>query len=227
MTRTLSVKNIYSQSFTTLPMSGEYEQPFGHPSDCGTWLIYGKEKNGKTTFALQLAQYLSRMKKVLYVSAEEGVELEFTRACARAGISVSDRNLNFIDYEPLEELRERLAKRKSARIVFIDNITIYNDELKGGELRKLQRDYPNHLFVFIAHEDDTGGTPSTSSGKLCKKLAKIICHVEGMAAQIAGRCPGGTIVFNEAKAALYYGNQVKETEYETENNETPDHGMDD
>ena len=61
MTRTLSVKNIYSQSFTTLPMSGKYEQSFGHPSDSGTWLIYGKEKNGKTTFALQLAQYLSHM----------------------------------------------------------------------------------------------------------------------------------------------------------------------
>lgn len=227
MTRTLSVKNIYSQKFTILSMEGEYEQSFGHPSDCGTWLIYGKEKNGKTTFALQLARYLSRLKRVLYVSAEEGVEVEFTRAMARAGIQESDRNLHFIDYEPLEELRERLAKKKSERIVFIDNVTVYNDELKGGALRALQRDYPNHLFVFIAHEDDTGGTPSTSSGKLCKKLAKIICHVEGMTAQIAGRCPGGTVVINEAKAALYYGNQVNETNNNTDNETTTDNDPDD
>lgn len=220
MARALSVKNIYSQRFTTLKMEGEYEAPFGEPSDNGIWLIYGKEKNGKTTFALQLARYLSTKKKVLYVSAEEGVEMEFTRACSRAGITEKDRNLKFIDYEPLEELKQRISRKKSARIVFVDNITIYNDELKGGELRALQRDYPNLLFVFIAHEDDTGGAPYTSSGKLCKKLAKIICHVEGMSAQIAGRCPGGTVVVNEEKAALYYGNQVNETDGKDEENDT-------
>lgn len=217
MARTLSVKNIYAQSFTTLDMGSEYKEAFGEPSDTGTWLIFGKEKNGKSTFALQLAKYLSTQKKTLYVSAEEGVELEFRRAMDRAGLDETDRNLNFIDYEPLEELRERLAKKKSARVVFIDNITIYNDELKGGELRRLQRDFPGKLFVFIAHEDDTGGTPATSSGKLCKKLAKIICHVEGLAAQISGRCPGGSIAINERHAKLYHGNDIDEYDEDTEN----------
>lgn len=222
--RTLSVKNIYSQRFTTLQMDGDYREPFGEPSDNGIWLIYGKEKNGKTTFALQLARYLSTKKKVLYVSAEEGVEMEFTRACSRAGITEKDRNLNFIDYEPLEDLKERISKKKSARIVFVDNITIYNDELKGGALRALQRDFPNHLFVFVAHEDDTGGAPYTSSGKLCKKLAKIICHVEGLIAQIAGRCPGGSIIISEKNAALYHSNiGGSNGEY----NEASDNGMDD
>lgn len=222
--RTLSVKNIYSQRFTTLQMDGDYREPFGEPSDNGIWLIYGKEKNGKTTFALQLARYLSTKKKVLYVSAEEGVEMEFTRACSRAGITEKDRNLNFIDYEPLEDLKERISKKKSARIVFVDNITIYNDELKGVALRALQRDFPNHLFVFVAHEDDTGGAPYTSSGKLCKKLAKIICHVEGLSAQIAGRCPGGSIIISEKNAALYHGNiGGSNGEY----NEASDNGMDD
>lgn len=219
MARTLSVKNIYSQSFTTLDMGSEYSESFGLPSDCGTWLVYGKEKNGKTTFALQLAKYLSTQKKTLYVSAEEGVELEFKRAMSRAGLDETDRNLNFIDYEPLEELKLRLKKKKSARIIFIDNITIYNDELKGGGLRSLQREFPNKLFVFIAHEDDTGGTPATSSGKLCKKLSKIICHVEGHAAQISGRCPGGKVVINERNAKLYYGNEVNVNDNE-DNGET-------
>lgn len=214
MARTLSVKNIYSQSFTTLDMGSEYGQAFGEPSDNGIWLIYGKEKNGKTAFALQLAKYMSTQKKTLYVSAEEGMELEFKRAMMRVGISEADRNLHFIDYEPLEELRERLAKKKSARIIFIDNITVYNDELKGGELRKLQRDYPNKLFVFLAHEDDSGGAPATSSGKLCKKFSKIICHIEGLAAQVSGRCPGGTLVVREEIAKLYHGNQINDNEHE-------------
>nr|DAV31853.1 MAG TPA: AAA domain protein [Caudoviricetes sp.] len=216
MVRTLSVKNLYSQRFTTLEMGGEYETVFGHPSDCGTWLIYGKEKNGKTTFALQLAKHLSMRKKTLYVSGEEGAELEFTRACLRAGIDEADTNLHFIEYEPLEELRERLKKRKSEKIIFIDNITIYNDELKGGALRALQRDFPNKLFIFIAHEDDSGGTPATSSGKLCRRLAKIICHVEGLMAIVSGRCPGGQLIINDAKAAVYYGNEINQNLYDNE-----------
>lgn len=216
MARTLSVKNLYSQRFTTLEMDGEYEAVFGHPSDCGTWLIYGKEKNGKTTFALQLAKYLSAQKKTLYISGEEGAELEFTRACLRAGIDETDINLHFIEYEPLKELKERLKKRKSEKIIFIDNITIYNDELKGGELRALQREFPSKLFVFIAHEDDSGGTPATSSGKLCRRLAKIICHVEGLAAIVSGRCPGGQLIINEAKAAVYYGNEINQNQYDNE-----------
>lgn len=216
MARTLSVKNLYSQRFTTLEMDGEYETVFGHPSDCGTWLIYGKEKNGKTTFALQLAKHLSARKKTLYVSGEEGAELEFTRACLRAGIDETDTNLHFIEYEPLKELKERLKKRKSEKIIFIDNITIYNDELKGGELRALQREFPSKLFVFIAHEDDSGGTPATSSGKLCRRLAKIICHVEGLAAIVSGRCPGGQLIINEAKAAVYYGNEINQNQYNNE-----------
>ena len=173
-----------------------------------------RKRTESQPLALQLAKYLSTQKKTLYVSAEEGVELEFRRAMDRAGLTITDRNLNFIDYEPLEDLKERLKKKKSARIIFIDNITIYNDELKGGELRKLQRDFPGKLFVFIAHEDDTGGTPATSSGKLCKKLAKIICHVEGLAARISGRCPGGTVVINERNAKLYHGNNIEQHEYE-------------
>lgn len=42
-----------------------------------------------------------------------------------------------------------------------------------------------------------------------------------MSAQIAGRCPGGTVVVNEERAALYYGNQVKDSnEYDNEENDT-------
>ncbi|EOA54205.1 hypothetical protein HMPREF1214_04169 [Bacteroides sp. HPS0048] len=70
MARTLSVKNLYSQRFTILPIKGLYESSFGQPSDNGIWLIYGKEKNGKTTFALQLADYLSTLKRVLYISGQ-------------------------------------------------------------------------------------------------------------------------------------------------------------
>ena len=202
-----------SKRFSTLEMGDEYVKCFGEPSDAGIWLIFGKEKNGKSTFALKLAKELSKKKKCLYVSAEEGIDLEFIRACQRAGIDEEDKGLHFIEYEPLEELRERLQRTKSEKIVFIDNITVYNDELKGGILRELQRENARKLLIFIAHEDSTGGEPATSSGKLCRKYAKIICHVEGMNVTISGRCPGGSMQVDENTANIY---QPNSTDYEND-----------
>lgn len=213
-TRTLSVKNLMSKRFSTLDLGEEYAKCFGEPSDAGIWMIFGKEKNGKSTFALKLAKQLSRIKKCLYVSAEEGTDLEFIRACQRAGIDEEDKGLHFIEYEPLEELRARLKRAKSERIVFIDNITVYNDELKGGILRELQRENSRKLLIFIAHEDSTGGEPATSSGKLCRKYAKIICHVEGMNVTISGRCPGGSMPVDEESANIYQPNSYDYENYE-------------
>ena len=206
MVRTLSVKNLYSQRFTTLPIEGKYKEAFDHPSDSGLWIIYGKEKNGKTTFALQLANYLSTLRRTLYISGEEGMEKEFTACCMRAGIEETNNGIHFIDYEPIDELRERLNKRRSESIIFVDNVT------------KLQKDYPKKLFIFIAHEE--AGEPYTATAKLCKRLAKIICHVEGLACDVSGRCPGGRIIINEEKATLYYGETLKTEEYGTEDEET-------
>lgn len=217
MTRTLSVKNLMSKRFSTLEMSDEYTPYFGEPSDVGVWLIYGKEKNGKSTFALKLAKELSRQKKCLYVSAEEGTDLEFIRACQRAGIDEADKGLHFIEYEPLDELRARLLRAKSEKVVFIDNITVYNDELKGGILREIQRENARKLIVFIAHEDSTGGEPATSSGKLCRKYAKIICHVEGMNVTVSGRCPGGTMPVDERKAKIFQPNSSNDYDNNEEN----------
>ena len=202
-----------SKRFSTLEMGEEYVKCFGEPSDAGIWLIFGKEKNGKSTFALKLAKELSKKKKCLYVSAEEGTDLEFIRACQRAGIDEEDKGLHFIEYEPLEELRERLQRTKSEKIVFIDNITVYNDELKGGILRELQRENARKLLIFLAHEDSTGGEPATSSGKLCRKYAKIICLVEGMNVTISGRCPGGSMQVDENTANIY---QPNSTDYEND-----------
>ena len=178
-----------SKRFSTLDLGDEYAKCFGQPSDVGIWLIFGKEKNGKSTFALKLAKQLSKIKKTLYVSAEEGTDLEFIRACQRAGIDEEDKGLHFIEYEPLEELRERL-----------------------------QRENARKLFIFIAHEDSTGGEPATGSGKLCRKYAKIICHVEGMNVTISGRCPGGSISVDEDKANIYLPNNTNDYE----NNEEDD-----
>jgi hypothetical protein len=172
------------------------------PSDVGYWLIWGKEKNGKTWKALLLAKYLATKKKVLYVSGEEGVGKEFTASCIRAGITDS-KNISFYDFVPLSFIEKEISRRNGYKVVFVDNVTVYKEELKQKKLLELKEKYPDVLFVFLAHEER--GEPYTSAAKLIRRLAKIIVYVEGLQATVSGRCVGGTYTINEDKAKLCWG----------------------
>jgi len=206
MSRSLSIRNLYDKKFEQLQFDGHYNQAMGNPESNGIWIIWGKEKNGKTWWALKLADYLSNQTKVLYISAEEGTGMDFVDACKRAGLSTKNNNLKFEEYLSINELTAKLKSRKSAKVIFIDNATIYADELRAAGLRQLVRNFPDKLFIMLAHEEKR--EPYTALAKLARKLAKIIMHVQGLTTQISGRCPGGTISIDETKAALYWGTET-------------------
>lgn len=206
MSRSLSVRNIYDKKFKQFNFDGLYQKAMGHPERNGIWIIWGREKNGKTWWALQLADYISKQSKVLYISAEEGTGMDFVASCKRAGITVDNRSLKFEEYITLDELNHKLSSRKGPEVIFLDNCTVYADELRAATLRKLMLDYPDKLFVFVAHEEKR--EPYTALAKLAKKLAKIIMHVEGLTAHFSGRCPGGVISIDETKSTLFWGSQI-------------------
>jgi hypothetical protein len=203
MRKALSMKNLYAIKHDKFQFTGDWLSVYGSPEKNGVWIIYGLEKNGKTWGALLLADYLTRFEKVLYVSAEEGTRSAFQDACSRAKISPDNHNLNVIPYEPMAELKERLKMRYAAKVVFIDNITIYNQEIKAGQINKLSKAFPNVLFIFLAHEEDGEAYPARA--KECRKMADIIMHVVGLTMIVSGRCPGGEMVIDEERAALYHG----------------------
>lgn len=189
----------------TIPFENKWFDAFGEPEKKGIWLIWGNEKNGKTWFALMLAEYLSKFEKVLFVSAEEGISKSLIDCCKRAKLSINNRYLLFDKYLPIAELDEKISQQRSARIIVIDNITIYQNELKNGVLRDITNKHNNKLFIFLAHEDRK--QPYTSTAKLAQRLANIIIYVQGMKCFVSGRCPGGTLIIDEEKAALYHGNE--------------------
>ena len=205
MARTLSVRNAYSKSFDYMPLTGIWSEVLGKQTRQGVWIIYGAEKHGKTTLALMLANYLSSIERTLYISAEEGLEDKFIEAMFRAGISDDNESLKLSDYTPLTEVKNKLRKRKSERIVFFDNVSAYLDDLKGGEILRLTREFKNTLFIVIAHEKD--GEPYTATAKACKRFAKVIFHVQGLNATVSGRCPGGNLVNQSPSAFLLPENQ--------------------
>jgi hypothetical protein len=204
--RTLSISNLHAKKHEAFELEGALSEVLGSPEKGGCWIVWGNEKNGKTWLILLLANYLSEYDKVHFISAEEGTGRDFSAVCIRAKISPANKNLHIIDYETIEELSARLRMRRSARIVIIDNITVYNEELKNGVVRQLLKEFPDVLFIFLAHEER--GEPYTATAKLVKRLAKVIIYVHGLAADVSGRCPGGRLIINEDKAALYHGQGV-------------------
>lgn len=208
MGRHLSLKNIYDKKFSSFSFTGLWQKAMGSPERSGIWLIYGMEKNGKTWFALMLADYLSSFDKVLYISAEEGLAMDFVAACKRANLNDKNSNIKFNEYMSWDDLKIKLSKRKSEKIIVLDNCTVYADEIKASAFHKLRQQFPDKLFIFLAHEEKR--EPYTALAKLCKKFAKVIMNVKGLTANISGRVPGGIITIDDTKAAIYWGAEILE-----------------
>lgn len=203
MTRSLSTNNIYSKKFKTFDFDGIWKIIFGSPERSGFWIIWGAEKHGKTWMALILSDYLSHFENVLYISGEEGISKEFIDACKRANIDQTNSRIKWQEYLSIDELEEKLSKRKCPRIIVLDNISVYSDELSKKKLREIQLKYDDKLFIFLAHEDR--GEPYTAPARFAKKMAKIIMYVEGLRVVVSGRAPGGQFNIDEQKSKLYHG----------------------
>ena len=130
--RSYTIKNILDRKLKILPLAGIWRQVFGEPERNGKmWIVCGEEKNGKTWFAMLLAQYLSQNEPVLYISAEEGLGKSFQDVILRANFNTSNKKFKAYGYTPLKELKETLNKRYAPKIIFIDNVTVYVEELKN------------------------------------------------------------------------------------------------
>lgn len=212
--RGLTTKNVFDKKEgTLLQLNAQWSEVVGNVTLGGCWLVYGKEKNGKTLLALKLAKMLSAAHRVLYISAEEGLEDAFRISMRRAGIQVSDKIL-WIEYVSIADLKAKLKKQRSAQVVIVDNLTIYADEFKTIQMKKELLDkFPGKLFIFVAHEERNA--PYTAAGTLAKKLAKVIFHVVGFKAQITSRfSSGGEIAFEEENSEKIWGYTTPENEEE-------------
>lgn len=206
MTKALTVANLLAKKYETYEFDGIYKDIFGCPSKYGIWIIYGKDKNGKTWATLLLADYLSRFAKVWYISAEEGMDLEFQAVVKRVKIDPKNSNMSFNDYQSIEEIKQRLNKRNAPKVVIIDNLSMYKGELTSNGLKTLKLEFPKTHFIMVAHEER--GEPYTAAAVMAKKLAKVIVRIQGLAMLVGGRIPGGTITIDKEKAMLYHGTAI-------------------
>lgn len=182
MARALSNKNMCDAKFQVADFSGEWLATIGKPELRGAWIIFGESGSGKTHFALQLLAYLTRfVDKVAYDTIEQGYSLSFQNSWNDANMGELGNKVVILDKEQIPELRERLRKRKSPQVVVIDSITALVGFTRTT-FASLMAEFPNKLFIFIAHEE--GGKPYPAVAKHVRKLSEVKLRVEGFKAVI-------------------------------------------
>ena len=208
MSRSLTSRNLLEKhTGRTVKLSGVLAGAVGDAECKGCWIIYGAEKNGKTWFALTLAKDIAQFERVGYVSAEEGLDKSFRDACHRAGITAADKIL-WDEYMGIDEIVKKYRRPRTPNIMFIDNLTMYSDEIKPTELKKKLLDaLPGKLIIFVAHEERREAYPALA--RMAKKIAKVIVHVQGLKEFIISRFGGGgELTIDEQKSALFWGEKT-------------------
>lgn len=215
MGRAISNINVLAARFEVAEFSGEWLASFGRPELRGTWIIWGGSGSGKTTFTLMLCKYLTNFGRVAYDSLEQGLSLSLQKAWERVNMAEAGSNIVLLDKEELPELRERLSKRKSPDIIVIDSVQ-YLDSFNVRTLKKLKKDYPDKLFIFISQADKAEKDPDGIPAKKVRYDAEIKIKVQGYKAFVTTRYEdsekgegGADFIIWEQGAAEYWAEQLK------------------
>lgn len=202
--RAISVDEILKMKFIEMPFEGEWQESFGEPERTGVWIMWGHSGNGKTSFAMQLARYLAQFGRVAYNTLEEGARKSFQLAVKRNHMKAVKKNFIILN-EGIEDLKQRLSKRKSPDIVIIDSFQYTG--LTKTEYKALKAEFPNKLFIFISHAE--GKQPEGRAAKFVKFDADVKIRVEGYKAFIMSRFGGGEPYVIWAEGAAEYHADIK------------------
>ena len=201
MKRALTITDIRSYKATTYRLEGELGDALGDVELTGSWIVWGGSANGKTRFALQLAKALAKHVRVAYDSLEEGLSLSMRHAIEAVGFSDVKRNFVLLDGESIDDLKERLRKQRSPKVVIIDSLQYTG--LTYNEYKRLRDEFRQKLFIFISHAD--GHNPKGAVADSVKYDAFVKIFVEGYRAYPQSRFGGGEPYTVWPEGAAKYG----------------------
>lgn len=201
--RAISVTELITKRYNQMEFTGAWKRSLGCPELAGTWIIYGKPKNGKTAFALMLCKYLTRFAKVAYDSLEEGTSVTLRDAFLRVGMLEVKGRIVLLNKEPIPQLILRLRRQKSPQIIVIDSLQYTG--MNYNEYKALKDEFPHKLFIFISHAE--GKEPAGRVARAVRYDANITIMVEAFKAFASGRYGGGEpFVIWPDEAIKYWGN---------------------
>jgi predicted ATP-dependent serine protease len=185
-----SNSNIISAKHKTMAFTGKWLDSFGEPPVLGSWIIYGTSGSGKTSFALQLAKYLTNFAGVLYWTREQGNSKTFQKSWNRGKMSECGNKIVVADDETtFEEIIKKMTQRKGCDVLITDSLTALRNYIEKVDNEQVVKQFntiayerfrkrmKNKLLIWVSHEK--GGIPDTNVGDYIMKLADLKMRVEG------------------------------------------------
>lgn len=205
MKRALTLKDIRNYKADTFVLDDGFGPVLGEVELTGSWIIWGGSANGKTRFALQLAKALAKHVRVAYDSLEEGLSLSMRHSIEAVGFADVKRNFVLLDGEGMDELKERLRKQRSPKVVIVDSLQYTG--LTYADYKALRDEFRRKLFVFVSHAD--GHNPKGAVANSVKYDAFVKVYVEGYRAYPQSRYGGNQPYTVWPEGAAKYGHTNK------------------
>ena len=144
-TGVMSARDIERINFVILPFTGKWKELFGLPSRNFTMMIFAKPKRGKSTLAIDFANYLATDHgQTLYCAVEEGIHLTLQNKIERMNAN-SDR-LFFVDHVP--------KNFNNYDYIFIDSAS--RAKMDHKNIIRLKQQNPGKAFIFIYQSTKDG-----------------------------------------------------------------------
>jgi hypothetical protein len=188
---------VLSAKFTTFDFEGDWLDAVCKPERAGTWIVFGAPKNGKTSFTMMLAKYLSQFERVAYNSVEEGLSLSVQSTFRRLDMGEAGGRFVLLDRDSVGDLIKRLQAHKSPNVVVIDSIQFW--EMNFATYKRLKALFPRKLFIYISHVES--GQPAGAVARKIWRDASISFRVDRFKAFPQGRYGGGEPVVNSEERA--------------------------
>lgn len=179
--RAWSVEDIERSKFKELDFDGEWLREIGKPEMTGSWIIMGPPKNGKSTFAMMVAKYMTKFSRVYYNSIEEGRSKTIQLTQRRVGMK-GTKGFSLAK-ENFDQMYIRLSQPKSPNIVIVDSLQFMG--LKFSEYKKLKEEFPDKIFIYTSHVD--GRKPEGKVAQGIWRDSNVVARVEGRRAFIESR----------------------------------------
>lgn len=188
--RAYTVADILKKKFSLFEFEGEWKDAFDCPSRGGLWFIWGDSGNGKTSFVLQLMKYMSRFDKVLFNSLEEGNAHTLQRSIRLIGMNGVENKVQVVT-DSIDELTDRLSKKNSRNIVFIDSFQYL--QIGFHRMLEFKEMFPKKTIVVVSQAE--GKQPAGRAAKRVMFDASLKIYVDGYRALSKGRYIGETGVY--------------------------------
>jgi len=198
---------ILAKSFQVLDFQGEFHNLLGKPAHNFSMIVYGKSRAGKSTLIIKLADYLAlTFGKVLYIAAEELMNLSLQKTIQKCGIHSEEGKLKFVATRDLAEV-ERAVKNSRAHFIVID--TAQKCGFTKETLYAWQKRFMQKAFIIIMQSDRAGEYKGDTAWSHDTDI-KVKCEAGHATAEGRFDAPTGKMHIFNTKTDLFNNSQLNQ-----------------